>query len=122
MTTVLVVDDEPDVRLLVRLAFERAGYEVIEAAGGEAALESLEASTPDCMLLDLRMPGLDGWAVLQRLQANGLIDQIPIVVQSAHARGFTEAEVLAAGARAFLAKPFSVASLLATVERALRTA
>lgn len=120
MRTLLVVDDEPDVRLLVRLAFERAGYEVVEAAGGQDAIAWLAHSRPDCVLLDLRMPGVDGWAVLDHLRASGAIERVPVVVQSAHARGPTESQVLDAGARAFLAKPFSVDGLVATVDRVLR--
>jgi len=122
VTTLLVVDDEPDVRLLVRLALERVGYDVVEATGGEDAIDALTRTLPDCVLLDLRMPGVDGWAVLDHLRTSGTIDQVPVVVQSAHARGVTESQVLAAGARAFLAKPFSVSGLLATVDRVLRPA
>lgn len=118
--TLLVVDDEADIRLLVRVALERHGYRVVEASGGKAALDVVAKDCPDCMLLDLRMPEIDGWEVLHRLRAGGYT--LPVVVQSAHARGATESAALAAGARAFVAKPFNLDGLAATVDRVLREA
>jgi two-component system KDP operon response regulator KdpE len=120
VTRLLVVDDEPDMRLFLRLALESNGYDVVEAPDGRAALDAVAEDEPDGMLLDLRMPDVDGWAVLQRLGEEGRLDRLAVVVQSAHARGATEQAVLEAGARAFLPKPFGVDGLLRTLQDALQ--
>jgi CheY-like chemotaxis protein len=120
VTRLLVVDDEPDMRLFVRLALAGTGYDVIEAVDGRSALHAIDDEAPDCVLLDLRMPGIDGWGVLERLHADGRLERLPVVVQSAHARGTTERAVLDAGARAFLPKPFSIDGLILTLEQVLR--
>lgn len=122
MTRLLVVDDEPDMRLFLRIALESNGYDVIEAADGRSALHAVDDERPDCVLLDLRMAGVDGWGVLEELDAGGRLADLPVVVQSAHARGETERAALAAGARAFLRKPFSIDGLLRTVAEVLQEA
>lgn len=116
---VLVVDDEPDILLLSEIVLRPAGWEVLRAASGEEALELVSRAAPDVMVLDLRMPGLDGWEVLERLAAAGH-SALPVVLFSAHANGgATEREALARGCRSFLRKPFSPGELLSAVERAV---
>src|SRR5438876_12443877 len=81
MARILVVDDEPDILLLHRLNLEGAGHEVLLAADGMKALERIDADMPDCVVLDVMMPVLDGWGVLEALQAREAAP--PVLVVSA---------------------------------------
>jgi|SoiMethySBSTD1v2_1073268.scaffolds.fasta_scaffold530512_2 DNA-binding response OmpR family regulator len=113
MATVLVVDDEPDILLLHRLNLEAAGYEVILAADGMTALERIAEKRPDCVVLDVMMPVLDGWGVLERLQA--VESPPPVLVVSAKS---TQADIENAkrlGAQDYLIKPFDRDILIARV-------
>src|SRR4051794_5076508 len=85
MTSVLVVDDEPDIALICRLALTLAGFDVTERDNGEDALTYLAEHTPDVVLLDLRLPDLSGWEVLDRLRDDGRLDRLNVVLFSAHA-------------------------------------
>lgn len=116
--SVLVVDDEPDVLLLTRVILEGAGWQVQEAQSGERALTLLrEGRAPDVMLLDLRMPGMDGWQVLDELADAGL--ELPVIVFSAHAQPGTEQEIRERGGKGFLAKPFTAGQLVEVLQQAL---
>jgi CheY-like chemotaxis protein len=86
VATILVVDDEPDIRQLVQLNLELDGHRVLTAGNGNEALAMLEHELPDVMLLDLNMPELDGWAVLQRIKDAGDTDvsQIPVLMLTAY--------------------------------------
>jgi DNA-binding response OmpR family regulator len=112
--TVLVADDEEDVRFLLSRLLGDVGYEVLLAQDGEEALERIDASKPDLMILDLMMPGLDGWGVLKRLETH---PKPPLVVLLT-ARGDPEsfARGMRAGAAAYVTKPFRFHELIATVE------
>lgn len=112
--SVLVVDDEPDVVLLSRVILEPAGYRVVTAPDGERALDLLAKERPDILLLDVRMPGLDGWDVLERLGPSG-VQSIGVVMFSAHAELAAEKRAIAAGCRGYLRKPFSPDALLKAV-------
>ncbi len=100
MGTVLIVDDESSVRFLLRIAFEAAGNEVIEAAHGVAALERARSKRPDLVVTDFMMPVMNGGELVARLRANPETAGIPIVMVTASAVGDTVA------ADAVLAKPF----------------
>jgi CheY-like chemotaxis protein len=110
---VLVVDDEHDLRHFLELLMRSAGYDVDVAADGQEALDRIAARTPDLMLLDLMMPVMDGWAVLERLAGR----RPPAVVVLSAAADPDRA--LRAGAAACVTKPFSVQALLATCGRLL---
>ena len=114
--TVLVVDDEPDIVLTVRLALELEGYRVLTAGSGEDALERLERERPDIILLDLRLPGIDGFAVLERLAQN----TPPVIVLSAHASGGAMQRALEMGCREFITKPFHPEQLVDKIEAILQ--
>src|SRR5688572_89720 len=109
MARVLVVDDEPDIVLFVQVNLELHGHEVRTAADGEAAMTAVEADRPDAMILDVMMPHLDGWGVLERLKAHAdpEVRTIPVVMLTAlgtdldHARGGVE------GAVRYLTKPLT---------------
>jgi CheY-like chemotaxis protein len=118
MARVLVVDDEPDVRLVARLILEAAGFEVSEAPNGEGALAALEAElAPDVVLLDVRMPGVDGWEVLRTVRA-GIDGGPPVIVFTADAGARVEMPS-DADTEHFIVKPFEPDQLLALVRRAL---
>ncbi len=110
---VLIVDDEPNVRLMLRTALESVGYTVTEAADGQASLASLRSDGADLVLLDLQMSGLDGMEVLRRLRDDG--DDVPVVVVTAHGSVPTAIRAMELGALDFLAKPIEPSVLRRTV-------
>jgi excisionase family DNA binding protein len=110
---VLVVDDDPRVRQLVRFELERAGYAVREAEGAEDALATIEQLAPDLVLLDVVMPGIDGWQLLQRLQERH--GSIPVIMFSGSTDESAPADAADRGAQGFVGKPFDPHEL---VERA----
>jgi PAS domain S-box-containing protein len=118
--SVLVVDDEENVRALVRAALSGDGFELREAADGEAALAAVAGETPDVVVLDLIMPGLDGFAVLERLQADPASRLIPVVVLTAHRLTQKQREHLRQRAVALLEKSaYSAAELRRLVRQAV---
>ena len=106
---VLVVDDNPELRALVRTNLEREGYDVVEAGGADEALEVAAERTPALVLLDVVLPGTDGWQLLQRLQE--LHGAVPVIMFSGQVEA-TSAEVKQRGARAFVGKPFDPQQLV----------
>ncbi len=117
---ILVVDDEKLIRWSVGERLQRDGYEVIAAESGEQALELVAANAPDVMLLDVRLPGIDGLATLQRALA--LHPDVSVLMMSAHSTVDIAVEAMKHGAVDFLVKPFPFQSLDAAVQRALATA
>ncbi|MGH2358858.1 MAG: response regulator [Candidatus Limnocylindria bacterium] len=111
---VLVVDDEPGIRATVAEMLSLEGYAVDEAANGAEALAAVERKRPDLVLLDLRMPVLDGWGFVSALRSRGLT--VPIVVMTAARDTGHWAEAIPA--HGTLAKPFGYDELMAAVERA----
>jgi two-component system, NtrC family, response regulator AtoC len=116
---ILVVDDEKLIRWSVGERLQRDGYEVISAESGEQALEMVAASAPDLMLLDVRLPGIDGLTTLQRALA--IHPDVTVLMMSAHSTVDIAVEAMKHGAIDFLVKPFPFQSLDAAVERALST-
>ncbi|MCG3173409.1 MAG: Sensor histidine kinase RcsC [Myxococcota bacterium] len=116
-SSVLIVDDLPDNRLLVRETLERAGYLVREAESGQRAIEILEDFGPDLIILDLMMPGEDGIAVCKRMRASGSSRFIPILFLSAESSEEEKVRGLMAGGDDFMHKPFSIRELTARVDR-----
>ena len=114
-----MVDDDDDLRLLARVVLADAGFDVDEATGGAEALEVLESTENiDLVVLDIRMPTIDGFAVLERLRAVDLLKNYKIVAVSGHAEKDTVARVIAEGALAFIQKPFLPEELVAAVNAA----
>ena len=116
---VLVVDDDADIRGLVRELLERQEYQVTEAANGRDALRALYASPPDCVLLDVSMPELDGWQTLERIRD---LSDVPVAMLTARAAELEKVRGLKSGADDYITKPFGRQELLARVEAMLRRA
>src|SRR5947208_5827241 len=117
MSCVLVVDDESDIRGLVQELLQRAGYDVIEAADGNEGLKRFHAKKPDLVILDVQMPGLDGWGVLERIRE---LSEVPVIMLTARAAELDKVRGLRAGADDYVTKPFGRQELLARVEALLR--
>ena len=110
---VLVADDDPDILMLISLTLERDGYDVVVAKDGFKAFEAAVERIPHLVVLDLMMPGIDGCEVTRRLRAEKTTKDIPIVIVTAFAEESQAARALAAGADAYVKKPFSPRELLA---------
>jgi DNA-binding response OmpR family regulator len=124
---VLVIDDEAPIRLLCRVNLEAEGMEVLEAADGPSGLEKARAERPDVILLDVMMPGLDGWRVAEELLDDERTGQIPIVFLTARAELRDRARGIDLGGVDYVTKPFNpvelaplVRDLTARVERGER--
>ncbi len=106
MARVLVIDDEPDVRWLIRMSLERAGHEVIDAEDGLRGIALAMKQRPEIIVLDLMMPVMDGYGVLEELAKDPRTASVPVVVLLARAIPEEAERAAAAGARRFLEKPF----------------
>ena len=109
---VLVVDDDPSVRQIVRANLEAEGYAVREAGSADEGLASLEEEPPDLLLLDVMMPEVDGWEMLRRVQERYGVGAIPVLVFSGTVEERAVADAAARGARGFLGKPFDLQQLI----------
>ena len=116
MTKVLVIDDEAPIRLLCRVNLEAEKMEVLEAADGESGLETARAEKPDVILLDVMMPGMDGWAVAERLFEDAATSEIPLVFLTARAELRDRARGLELGGVDYITKPFNPVELASIVE------
>ena len=110
--SVLVVDDDPGVRQVVRLSLELEGYVVKEAGGAEEGLAAVEDEAPDLILLDVMMPHVDGWEMLRQIQERHGVGSIPIVMFSGKVDAQTAAQATARGAQGFVGKPFDPQQLV----------
>jgi DNA-binding response OmpR family regulator len=117
VSCILVVDDETDIRGLVHELLQRAGHDVIEAPDGNDALRRFYADKPDLVILDVQMPGLDGWGVLDRIRE---LSDVPVIMLTARAEELDKVRGLRAGADDYVTKPFGRQELLARVEAHLR--
>lgn len=117
-TTVLVVDDDPNVLLGIRVALETDGHAVVTAPDGRQALAAVVSDDPDAVVLDLAMPFLDGLGVCRALRAAG--DAVPVMMLTAHDRPRERVDGLDAGADDYLGKPFDVDELRARVRALVR--
>jgi CheY-like chemotaxis protein len=114
---VLVVDDNPDIRLALEITLQQAGLQTCSVGDGEAALRTMSRVRPDVVLLDLMMPLLDGWGVLERLR--GWPDAPPVIVLSASLPPEGLERTYAMGAAGYMTKPFSTAELVDRIREAL---
>ena len=118
-TRVLVVDDEAPIRLLCRVNLEAERMEVLEASDGESGLKMAQKESPDVVLLDVMMPGMDGWQVAEHLFADEATSQIPLVFLTARAEVRDRARGIELGGVDYITKPFNPTELASTVENLL---
>ncbi len=127
MTKVLVIDDEAPIRLLCRVNLEAEGIDVVEAPDGPAGIDKAKQERPDVVLLDVMMPGLDGWRVAEQLLEDDRTSRIPIIFLTARAEFRDRAKGLDIGGIDYVTKPFNplelaplVRALLARIDRGER--
>ncbi|MDQ3917410.1 MAG: response regulator [Acidobacteriota bacterium] len=123
MDTILLVDDMDEIRHLIRTALVRRGYRVVEASDGREAVEVAARERPQLILMDLYMPGSDGFAAMREIRAIEVLSEVPIIAITAYGGlGIEEhlrRQAEAAGCKEFLAKPFEVHQLEEAVDRHL---
>lgn len=119
MPTILLVDDEPTIRYLLRASLEGRGYRLIEADDGPSALQSAQSELPDLILLDIALPGLNGLEVCHRLKEDPATATTPVLLLTGYVDQTNREAAERAGAQGFIAKPFSPAALVARIEEAL---
>ncbi len=117
--TVLVCDDEPVLRMLVRAALDNGRYTVVEACDGDEALARTRSARPDLILLDMMMPGRSGHEVLRALRGDPATAETPVIMLTARAQQSDREAMNRAGATAYLTKPFSPLGLASLVEEVL---
>jgi DNA-binding response OmpR family regulator len=114
---VLVIDDEPDVLMLCRVNLEQAGHEVLMAESGEVGVELARAQRPDVIVLDLMMPRMDGFDVLDELADDATTSGVPVLILTARARMTDQVRGWRAGAAGYITKPFTPTTLTEDVAR-----
>ena len=119
MGRILVVDDNPQIARLVQFRLSREGHEVVVVHSGQGALDSAGASPPDLIILDIMMPGMDGYEVLRTLKGHADLAGIPVILLSGLGEEHHIVQGLRSGAQDYLTKPFSPAELAVRVERLL---
>jgi CheY-like chemotaxis protein len=117
--TVLVVEDDPDARYVYGLMLSSYGYDVAAAGTGPEGLRMAHELHPGAILMDVTMPGMDGWTVTERLKGSEDTADIPIIIISADATRTTLTRLQAAGADAYLTKPLNMDEFLGTIEHNL---
>jgi len=117
MANILVVDDEPNIVLSLEFLMEQAGYKVTTAEDGEQALACVEIATPDLILLDISLPGISGFDVLEQLRAQAATERLPIIMLTAHGREVEREKGMAMGADNYITKPFSTQALVEKVRQ-----
>ena len=120
--TILVVDDEEDILLLCRVNLEFEGYRVVTASSGLEGLRLAQEVHPGMILLDVMMPSMDGWHVLEALKGDESTAQIPVVMLTARVQGEDQMRGWSGGATDYIMKPFSPVALLETLRNVLHPA
>src|SRR5689334_21536590 len=112
---ILVVEDHEENRRILRLLLNSAHYEVLEAVTGEEGIRLAEQERPDLILMDIQLPGVDGYEATRQLKANPQLQSIPIIVVTSYALSGDDVKAFAAGCDAYVAKPFVPRELLAKI-------
>ena len=115
--TILVIEDEPTDLRLMRAVLQGCGHIVHERTSAEGVVEAVATDPPDLILLDLRLPGVDGLALARRLKKDASTNHVPIIAITAAVEKFTEADTLAAGCDAFIKKPVNTRKLPAQIAK-----
>jgi two-component system, cell cycle response regulator DivK len=119
---ILVVEDQEDNRQILRDLLTSADFEVIEAVDGEAGLAAAAEHRPDLILMDIQLPGIDGYEATRRLKGDAALRDVPVIAVTAHALSGAEQEARAAGCDGYISKPISPRQLLAKVREYLSPA
>jgi two-component system cell cycle response regulator DivK len=109
---ILVIEDQDDNRRIVRDLLKKAGYEMIEAVTGEEGVILAETHRPDLILMDIQLPGIDGYEATRRIKANPVLGHIPIIAVTSYALSGDDVKALEAGCDTYVSKPFSPRQLL----------
>jgi two-component system, cell cycle response regulator DivK len=112
---ILVVEDQEDNRRIVRDLLTSVGYEIVEAVTGEEGVSMAETQVPDLILMDIQLPGIDGYEATRRIKANAALRQIPVVAVTSYALSGDDVKAFEAGCDAYISKPFSPRALLAKI-------
>jgi two-component system cell cycle response regulator DivK len=116
---ILVVEDQEDNRRIMRDLLTSVGYEVMEAVTGEEGVAAAETHRPDLILMDIQLPGLDGYEATRQIKANPDLEHIPIIVVTSYALSGDDVKAFEAGCNAYVSKPFSPRELLAKIREYL---
>ena len=119
MARVLVVDDEPDIAQILKFRLERDGHEILVAADGQAAVDLAVTERPDLILLDIMMPGMSGFEVLEQIRTRRGIYKTPVVMITARRSGVDMDKALAYNVIQYITKPFDPEKVAETVKRVL---
>jgi two-component system, cell cycle response regulator DivK len=117
---ILVIEDQDDNRRILRYLLKSADYEVVEAVTGEDGVALAERDPPDLILMDIQLPGLDGYEATRRIKRNQALRHIPIIVVTSYALSGDDVKAFEAGCDAYVTKPFSPRQLLAKIQEHLR--
>ena len=112
---ILVVEDHEENRRIMRDLLTSAGYEMIEAVSGEEGVTLAETHRPDLILMDIQLPGLDGYEATRRIKANPSLSRIPIIAVTSYALSGDDVKAREAGCDGYVTKPFSPRALLAKI-------
>ena len=116
---ILVVEDHEENRRILRLILTKAGFELIEAETGEDGVRLAETERPDLILMDIQLPGLDGYEATRRIKGNPALRHIPIIAVTSYALSGDDRKAFEAGCDGYVTKPFSPRALLATIREHL---
>jgi two-component system cell cycle response regulator DivK len=114
---ILIVEDQEDNRRIVRDLLAHAGYDLIEATTGEDGVALASSEHPDLILMDIQLPGLDGYEATRRIKSSAALAAIPVIAVTSYALSGDDVMAREAGADAYITKPFSARELLSTVRR-----
>ncbi|KPQ26979.1 response regulator transcription factor [Halomonas sp. HL-93] len=119
MARVLVVDDEPNILISLEFLMQQAGFDVVTAEDGEQAMTCVNQAKPDLILLDISLPGISGFDVLEQLRQDSTTATLPIIMLTAHGREVEREKGMALGADDYITKPFSTQALVEKVNALL---
>ena len=117
---VVVVDDDKEIQEIVTFVLSRNGFEVAVASNGQQLQDMLATITPDLIILDVMMPGLDGYQIFASLRENAATQRVPVIIMTAHAENIYERISLDLGAAVHITKPFHPLDLVGKVQRLLQ--
>jgi two-component system cell cycle response regulator DivK len=117
--TILVIEDQEDNRRIMRDLLEASGYVIVEAVNGIDGVHAAETHRPDLILMDVQLPGIDGYEATRRIKATPDLEKIPVIIVTSYALSGDDRKAFEAGCDAYVSKPFSPRSLLAKVREFL---